>query len=250
MLASPYYRRNNLTIYHGDCRQLLRQIPPVDLIITDPAYKCISGGNGLGRRRPVGILSKNDGKIFKHNDITTADYASLFFAVLRNPAHCYVMMNNLNLEAALRDFREVGFGFHGLLPWDKGTAIPNRWYMKDCEHVLFFRKGSAFPINNPSSKAILRYPSVKPANRIHETEKPIGLMLKMILNSSQPGQIVLDPFMGSGSTLEACWRSGRWGVGIEIDEAKCKSAAWRLEGLFTGEKHYMEGVQLSLVGSG
>jgi site-specific DNA-methyltransferase (adenine-specific) len=222
----PYYQDQWTTIYHGDCRKLLLKLEPVDLIVTDAAYEGISGGNTTDTRRCSGILSVNDGKIFDYNDIKTAEYASLFYHVLKDPAHCYVMINNLNLEEALRDFREAGFGLHNVLPWIKNNATPNRWFMKDVELILMFRKGAAFSINDCSEKASCFYRN--PTNKLHETEKPVPLLQKLIRASSQPGDVVLDPFMGSGSTLEAAKRLGRRSIGIDIDEKYCQVAAQRM----------------------
>ena len=226
---NPYYTTHNLTIYHGDCRDILPTLAPVDLIATDPAYRGIGGGSKPHPSKPKGILASNDGKLFAHNNITTADYATLFYAVLKDPAHCYVMINNLNLQAALNDFTAAGFGFHGLLMWQKNNATPNRWYMKDFEPILFFRKGCAFPINNPSAKASLHHPN--PRDKLHPTEKPETLMRELIQNSTQPGGVVLDPFIGSGSTLEAAYTCNRGAIGIDLDLKYCQVAAERLERL-------------------
>ena len=226
---TPYYTKNNLTIYNADLRDVLPILDLVDLIATDSAYRGIPGGKTPNPVKPAGILAANDGKIFEHNDITTADYAALFYAVLRDPAHCYVMINNLNLKQALFDFEAAGFGFHNLLVWDKTTATPNNWYMKNFEPILFFRKGAAFPINNPSAKATLYHPN--PRRKLHPTEKPETLMRELIQNSSRPGEVVLDPFMGSGATLEAAYRCNRQAIGIEIDEKYCRIAAERLDRL-------------------
>lgn len=224
---TPYYQASGVTIYYGDCRELLPQLAPADLIVTDVAYETISGGNTTDKRRCSGILKINDGKIFAYNDIKTAEYADLFYNALVNPAHCYVMINNLNLEDALRDFREAGFGLHNVLPWIKDNATPNRWYMKDVELILMFRKGAAFQINDCGEKTSCLYQNPRP--KLHETEKPVELMAKLIRNSSQPGQTVLDPFCGSGPTLEAAKRLGRLAIGIDIDEKYCEVAAKRLE---------------------
>ena len=139
------------------------------------------------------------------------------------------MINNLNLKQALVDFEAAGFDFHGLLTWQKNNATPNRWYMKDFEPILFFRKGRAFPINNASAKATLHHPN--PRHKLHPTEKPETLMRELIQNSTQPGAMVLDPFMGSGSTLEAAYKSGRQAIGIDLDAGYCRVAAERIERL-------------------
>ena len=223
---NPYYTDQYTTIYHADCRELLPQLKPVSLIVSDVAYSCISGGTPDDPRRPSGILAANDGKVFAHNDIEPKEYAKLFFNALIDPAHCYVMTNVLNLETMLREFREAGFGLHNQLPWIKDNATPNRWYMKDVEYILFFRKGAAFPINDCGEKTSCYF--ANPRNKLHETEKSVPLLEKLIRNSSQPGQIVLDPFMGSGSTLQAAKNLGRFGVGVDIDEEKCEQAAKRI----------------------
>lgn len=225
---TPYYSNSGIQIFHADCRDILPTLAPVDLIVTDVAFEGISGGNSPHRTSPSGILKKNDGKIFTFNSIATAEYASLFYSVLSDPAHCYVMINNLNLEDALKDFREAGFGLHNVLPWIKNNATPNRWYMKDVELILFFRKGKAFPITDCGEKASCLYPN--PRGKIHETEKPVSLLLKLCRNSSQPGQTVLDPFAGSGSTLLAAASIGRNAIGIEIDERYCELMVARIEG--------------------
>lgn len=222
----PFYQDSFVTLFCADCRDLLPGLEAADLIVSDVAYEVISGGTPDDSRRPSGILEKNDGKIFAYNDIAPAEYASLFYAALKDPAHCYVMTNLLNLEDMLREFRLAGFGLHNQLPWIKDNATPNRWYMKDVEYILFFRKGVAFPINNCSEKTSCLYPNPRP--KIHPTEKALSLMEKLIRNSSQPGQLVLDPFCGSGVTLEAARRLGRQAIGIEIDETICRVAARRL----------------------
>lgn len=223
----PFYQDDHITIFNGDCLEILPGLPQADLIVSDVAYETITGGRpNKGSGQPTGILKFNDGKIFTHNDIQPTEYAALFYNALIDPSHCYVMTNLLNLEDMLREFRLAGFGLHNQLPWIKDNAVTNKWYMKDVEYILFFRKGSAFQINDCGEKTSCLYPN--PRNKIHETEKPVALMEKLIRNSSQPRQTVLDPFCGAGSTLEAAKRLGRKGIGIDIDEAKCEVAALRL----------------------
>jgi len=222
----PYYQDDFCKIYHADCRELLPQLAPVALIVSDVAYECISGGNAPHPDSPTGILKINNGKIFAHNDIQPGEYARLFYNALVNPAHCYVMINVLNIETMLTEFRLAGFGLHNILPWIKDNATPNKWYMKDVEYTLFFRKGAVFQINDCGEKTSCIYPN--PKDKIHETEKPLALMQKFIKSSSQPGQTVLDPFCGSGTTLVAAMQLGRYSIGVDIDEKKCEVSALRM----------------------
>lgn len=199
----------------------------IDLICTDPPFKVISGGSNIGANdgRPTGILAKNDGKIFKHNDIKPSEFMPLLYRVLRPGRDAYVMTNNLNLADMLNAAEDAKFKFHGLLSWDKNNCTPSRWYMKDREWVLYLYKAPARPINNPGSKQ--GFPCDNPRNKKHPTEKPVALMQHYIENSTRPGWRVFDPFMGSGSTGVACMASGRRFVGIEVDPQYYKVAQRR-----------------------
>lgn len=198
---------------------MLKAIPDnsIDLIVTDPPYRVISGGKPHKKGQPSGILSKNDGKIFEYNDINPQIWIPEAYRVLKEGSHCYIMINVLNMESYLRICRETGFGLHNILPWDKGNVTPNRWYMKNCEFTLFLRKGKAKPINNLGSKMIHAFPNII-GNKKHPTEKPVELMKYYIENSSNIDDTVLDMFMGVGSTGKAAKELHRNFIGIEIDK--------------------------------
>lgn len=189
----------------------------IDLVVTDPPYKVISGGKPHKKGQPSGMLSKNDGKIFKYNNIKPEVWMPEVYRVLKEGTHCYIMTNTINLEDYLRIARECGFGLHNVLSWEKNNCTPSRWYMKNGEFTLFLRKGKAKAINNPGSKMIHSFDNII-GNKIHPTEKPVELMKFYIENSSSVGDIVLDPFMGSNSTGRACRELDRKFIGIEIDD--------------------------------
>lgn len=216
-------------LMQGDCLELMRDIPDgsVDMVLTDPPYKVISGGN-RSANRPMGMLSKNDGKIFKHNSIGFSDYLPDLYRVMACRSHIYLMVNLVNLEDAMRCVREAGFKVHNLLIWNKNNATPNRWYMKNVEYVIFARKGKAKTIFNPSSKTCHAFGNVAPG-RLHPTQKPVELMQHYIENSSGIGDTVLDPFMGSGTTGVAAKNLGREFIGIELDEEYFKIAKERID---------------------
>ena len=94
--------------------------------------------------------------------------------------------------------------------------------MSQFEYILFFRKGKGIQINNCGTSDILDIPNKKTkdkdGNNIHDTEKPVKLMEILIENSSKENDIVLDPFMGSGSTGVACVNTNRNFIGVELDE--------------------------------
>lgn len=133
-------------------------------------------------------------------------------------------------ENLLKVCRESGFKLHNILVWEKNTMNTNRWYMKNCEFTLFLYKGKAKTINNPSSKQVHKFNNII-GNKNHPTEKPVELMELYISNSSNENGIILDPFMGAGSTGVACKNLHRDFIGIEIDEKYFKIAEERINNI-------------------
>lgn len=229
-------------LIQGDAIEALKTVPTgsVKAAVFDPPYPTISGGSNEGRKnewdRPKGILTKNDGRIFRHNDISPDVYLPEVHRVLADQAHLYLMTNFLGLrEGLLSKVHDAGFALHNLLVWRKNNATPNRWYMKNVEYVVFARKGKAFSIAGKGSLTAheafdhpLDWPSV-PSPRSHPTEKPVDLMETYIRNSTEEGDVVLDPFMGTGSTGVAALNLGRRFIGIELDPEYATKAADRLD---------------------
>ena len=114
-------------------------------------------------------------------------------------------------------------------------------YMSQFEYILFFRKGKHKKINYCGTADILDIPNKKTkgndGNNLHDTEKPIELMRVLVENSSQEGDIVLDPFMGIGSTILACIDLDRQCLGFEIDEDYYNIATNRINEKLRSSKH-------------
>ena len=223
-----YYRNNNGTLYCGDCLDIMPHLPVVDMILTDPPYKTISGGtsSALANKWKTSVLAKNDGKIFEVNSITPKEYCQLFFKVLKEGKDAYVMTNNLTLLRLLTEADNAGFKFHGLLGWEKNTYTANRWYMKNLEYVCYFYKFPAKRIKDASSKQIFKADNI--TNKLHPTQKPVSLFSHYIENSTNIGDTVIDPFIGGGTTAVACERLNRKWIGIEQDEKYCAIAKKRI----------------------
>ena len=208
----------NVKLYNDDCLNVLKDIEDnsIGLVVTDPPYEVITGGrNGGVKGKPSGILTENK-QLMK--SIPKADlWLSECFRVMKDGTHIYIMTNTLNLTNYLNIINDVGFKLHNLLVWNKNNTTPNRWYMKNCEYVIFARKGFAKSINNPSSQTVHNFDNII-GNKKHPTEKPVDLMKLYVENSSQVGDTVLDPFMGSGSTGVACKELGRNFIGVELDK--------------------------------
>lgn len=203
-----------------DCLEYMKNIPDgsIDCIVTDPPYRVISWWKpDRSKWAPSGMLSKNDWKIFTHNDIIVSEYASEFYRVLKDRTHCYVMCNMMNLKEFIVEFERVWFYIHNLLVWEKNNVTPNKWYMKNCEYVLFMKKGKAKFINNCGSKQVHKF--TNPSNKLHPTEKPVELMELYIGNSSNEWDTVLDPFAWSLTTAVAAENTNRKWICIEKEQA-------------------------------
>lgn len=222
--------KNSIKLINGNTMDKIRKLPSnsIDLILTDPPYRTISGGSGPSEthNRPSGMLSKNDGRIFANNDIHISDWIHEAYRVLKDERHIYVMTNFLNLSEYMSEIESAGFQIHNLLIWKKNTATPNRWYMKNCEYIIFARKGRAKAINNCGTKTVLEFDNVR--GKTHPTEKPVDLLKTLINNSSNVEDVVLDPFMGTGSCAEAALLTGRKFIGFEIDESFYEVAKSRI----------------------
>jgi len=219
----------------GPCRMILGDSMAVlplldekaDMGCMDPPYPLTSGGNAV--EVMGGLFSHaeydNGGELM---DMVRWDQmGGPIYRALKPSADCYVMSNDKNLFAAHGGFTGAGFELHNILSWNKVRATRNRWYMKHNEFTLYFWKGTARVINNCGSMQTFTLNA--PRESGHPTEKPVALMAHYIENSSDIGDLVLDPFMGSGTTMIACVETGRRGVGIEKDPEYYEIACARVQ---------------------
>jgi len=204
----------------------------IDLCVTDPPYRITTAGNrGVG-----GIFDtkKNphirSGKVFGDNSIKFSDWLPEVYRVLKPKTHFYFFVNSLNLQEALNEGTKAGFKIHNILIWKKQNATPNKFYMKNSEFIIFFRKGKERWINDMSTKQILEFKNPIGKQKIHPTEKPQDLLEVLVANSSNEKETVLDPFAGSGNLGRACKNLKRNFILIEKDASFFKTAhknIWR-----------------------
>lgn len=222
-------------ILNQDCLIGIKEIEDnsVDLICTDPPYKMTSRGC---HGNTGGMLAKKitmKGQVFNHNDCNVKDWMPQVFRVLKNGSHCYIMCNHINLIEYLNVATECGFHFIKSLIWDKQTKIMGRAYMSQFEYILFFRKGAFKKVNNCGVSDIISIRNTKPKDEdgknLHDTSKPIELMELLIKQSTNVGDLVMDPFMGIGSTAIACKNLDRDYFGFELDEHYFNIAQKRIE---------------------
>lgn len=219
----------------GTCRLILGDALEVlpglgsgaDLVVTDPPYRLTSGGNSGGSMSGMFSAEEYDNSGELMDVVRWSQMGGPIFRACKPNADCYVMANDKNTFAAHAGFVGAGWKFHNLLGWNKGNVTRNRWYMKHIEYTLYLWKGRAKVINSPGSKQIFACPA--PFGKIHPTQKPVELMAHYIENSSQPGDLVLEPFAGSGTTLLAALALGRRAIGIEVSVEHFEAAKERLE---------------------
>jgi len=209
-LPKPYYEKDGIVIYLGDCREILPQLPKVDLVLTDPPY---------------GMSFRSNHRIIKHDNIRGDKQLPLDLineCILKANNACYVFCRWDNLDEMVKP--------KSVIAW-----VKNNWSMGDLkhEHGRQWEAICFYPSANHEFKK--RIPDViqrcKTWNNVHPTEKPTDLMTQLI--ACNVGETVLDPFMGSGTTLVAAKDLGRKAIGIEIEEKYCEIAVKRLaQGVF------------------
>jgi len=231
----------------GDSLKIMKKIPnnSIDLIVTDCPYKIVAGGVSINPNisQPTGILQRKgqavsdgskignkwikkngdipcaikNGKMFEYNDLEFEEWLPDLYRVLKQGTHCYIMINSRNLSELQHKAEDVGFIFQNLLVWNKGNLTPNRYYMQGAEFILMLSKRPARDIHNMGTSNIISVPNAV-GKKEHPTQKPEQLLKVFIENSSNKGDIVLDPFAGSGSTISTCINLYRQYIGIEIDK--------------------------------
>lgn len=224
-----------IDIKNGDCLELMKNIPDnsVDMILTDPPYKITARGNGGNSGGMFQKKEVNNGKVFKVNDLDIEDWLPEFYRVLKDGTHCYIMTNNKNITHYLSVINSSPFHFIKNLIWVKDNKIMGQTYMSQFEYVIMLRKGKHKRINDCGQSDVLQIPNKKMKNlegkTIHDTEKPTKLNEVLISNSTNEGEIVLDPFMGIGSCGVACVNTNRNFIGMELDENYFEIAKERID---------------------
>lgn len=209
----------------GDMRDVLPRLDcRAKMCMTDPPYPLTSGGKNTGDMGGLFARSQydNSGNLF--DMVPWPDMADAIYPALAADANAVIMTSDRQLPLAHVGFAQAGFDFHHTLVWIKNTCTPNRYYMADCEFALFLKKGRARTISNPGDKQSLGCPQHDVSAEFndidgtaHPTEKPVALIQRWVENSTDVGDLVIDPFMGSGSTVVAAMRSGRRVIGVEKD---------------------------------
>lgn len=212
-LPKPYYSHAGITIYHGDCREILPSLPKCDLLLTDPPYgiKQASGMGGGGYDGFGKQIKRQPREYAGRWDDQRPDSGTLR-CVLASAPTAIIWGGNY-----FTDSLPLGKKW---LVWDKCQTMPS---YSDAELAWTSLPGIAlkmFRLNGSGLMAVEQ-------DRWHPTQKPLALM-KWCLSLFPSAKTVLDPFLGSGTTLVAAKAMGMTGAGIEAEEKYCEIAAKRL----------------------
>ena len=227
-MIDPYYRDAAVTLYLGDAREIVPTLGPVDHVITDPPYDARTHDGAGSEYRPIGRERTYSRPIdFAPLDDVAAVVPLLLTACARWAiAFCALEMIGAYALAAGGAWVRGGFWrrldgapqFTGDRPGQPGEGL-----------AIMHRAGIRKRWRGGGAPAYWETAIARGPSRVHPTQKPEALMLALVESFTDPGDVILDPFTGSGSTLVAAKRLGRQAIGVEIDEGHCAETVIRLK---------------------
>lgn len=200
-------------VIHGDCVEVMKSMEAnsIDFILTDPPY-LVRYTSRDGRR-----IANDD------NDAWLRPAFAEMYRLLKPGSFCVSFYGWQATDRFIAAWREAGFRIVGHIVFRKRYASSVRYLRHQHEQAYLLAKGYVPPFAEAMPDVIdWRYTG----NRLHPTQKPLAVLMPLVEAFSEPGQVVLDPFCGSGSTLAAARELGRKYVGIDIDRGHYMTA-WR-----------------------
>jgi DNA modification methylase len=205
----PYYDRDGITIWNADCAEVLPLIDPAEvaLVLTDPPY-------GLGYDLLQRKWSQTDAD---HSEFVVGDQEPFDPAPLLRFGRCVIWGGNC-FASRLPDHP-------GWLVWDKVTQEVSGMRGAEAEFAW-----TNFVTRSQVFRHLWRgaFRATENGFHVHPTQKPVSLMKWILGNWTEPGDLILDPYMGSGPVAQACHEMGRRYIGVEIVEEYCQVAVNRL----------------------
>lgn len=204
-----------IDLFNVDAVEWLKALPSgsVDMVVTDPPYESLEKHRKIGTttRLKVSKSSSNEWFSIFPND-RFESLLSEIHRVLKNNRHFYIFCDQETMFLLKPIGEKVGFKFWKPIVWDKKAIGMGYHYRAKYEFILFFEKGKR-KLNN------LGIPDILESKRIrngYPTEKPVELLELLIQQSTERGELVIDPFFGSGSALKAALNQGRLCAGNDI----------------------------------
>ena len=212
---------SSVNLIHGDCLEHMRSMPAgsVDAVVTDPPY-------GIGYQSN---MRKNKFSHMANDDITNAIWLPFMVNIIKpgGSLYCFSRWDVLGTWKSLMEF--FGLEVRNCIVWDKelgGMGNLKGAYAPSHEMILFATRGNP-NLKRKRPRDVIRTQRIG-GSRCHPTEKPVEVLEELILNSTLPADVVLDPFMGSGTTGVACVNLKREFIGIELDETYFELAQKRI----------------------
>ena len=207
----------------GDCTKLMSDIPDnsVDLLITDPPYAMEFVSNH--RRVKHDPIANDDNLEFLE------PWLAHVKRTLKPDGHGYIFCSHHNIDVFVSAVKRAGLPYKNLLVWKKnntGMGDLEGDYAPQYELIIFISNGNK-KLNYGRHPNILEFD--RTMNDHHPTEKPVDLIRFLILKSSQPGDLVMDNFVGSGPTPLACVEEKRDFIGHELERKHYRTAKMRLK---------------------
>lgn len=225
-----------IDLRQGDCLELMKDIPDksIDLVVIDPPYDFMSKHYGKSYSDGAfGNLGRTYHKELESNTIITGINEDVLQELIRvmKKVNIYIWCSKEQILKYINFFKNYNMD---LLTWHKTNPIPtcSNKYLSDTEYILFFReKGVKIYGTYATKKKYYVTPTNKEDKKLykHPTIKPVDIIENLIINSSKENDVVLDCFMGSGTTGVACMNTNRNFIGIEINEKYFNIAKERIE---------------------
>jgi len=232
-MPTPYYQDDQVTIYHGDALDVLDGLEHADAVITDPPYA--SGTRMEAKKSSSGSMLRAGRFADRPIDLDQMTTTGFVWLMRHVGMHAERMLPDGGSLLCFIDWRQwpnlVGaletcnLRVQGMVVWDKGSMGLGNGFRAQHELICHAAKGVP-TIADRGTGNVLQFGRVEPTD--HPSPKPTPLMNKLMQVVTEPSQLVVDPFMGSGSTLRAAKDLGRRAIGIERDERYCEIAAERL----------------------
>lgn len=218
------------TFLRGEAGEVLREIETgtVDCVIIDPPF---SGNNSKAKEGSDGRFQDS---LIMYDDLSERAFYKMIkpiflecFRVMKEGAHFYCFSDWKQLRNMM-DCVELGsLKLVNQICWDKVSFGMGSGYRRQEEYIIVASKGHPKAFNLKNVGSVIQCKRVTTGDREHPHEKPQDLLRTLIENSTNPGETVLDCFMGSGSTAEACKVTGRGFVGVELDTEHYENAKTR-----------------------
>lgn len=202
----------------GDSANILSSLPgeSIDLVVTDPPYLC------RYRDRSERSVTNDD-----NPDAVLSVYKELF-RVLKPSSYCITFYGWTAIAKFASAWSDAGFRSIGHIVWPKDYTSKSGYMHYQHESAFVLAKGHPARPERPISDV---QPWEYTGNKMHPTEKAVSVIAPLVRSFSRPGDLVLDPFLGSGTTAVAAALTGRDYLGIELEQPYCGLAKRRLDGV-------------------